>query len=319
TSRETQLERIEDEAAVWAARLRGGGMTDADRAVLAAWLERDPEHRWVLSRYRELTGVLDVQLAPPGAAAAGRAARCSPWRVAGVLLAAAAAVAIMLLVLAGRPREFATKTAERHVATLDDGSRIELNAQTQLTVDLGRRERRVRVVRGEALFTVAKDAARPFFVETPAGTVRVTGTVFDVRATQTERVEVTVLEGHVRVAPGAASATADAALIPGQQAVLARENVSVRVLPESAVQDVLAWRQGFAAFDDTPLRDAVERFSAYHARTITLAPEVRELRLGGRYSLDDLEGALETIERVLPVRVERGAAGAVRIVAAGAR
>ena len=49
-------------AAVWAARLRGGAMTDAVRALLAAWLERDPEHQWVLSRYRTLCGHLDEHL-----------------------------------------------------------------------------------------------------------------------------------------------------------------------------------------------------------------------------------------------------------------
>ena len=34
---------------------------------------------------------------------------------------------------------------------------------------------------GEAFFQVAKDSARPFFVETAAGSVRVTGTQFNVR------------------------------------------------------------------------------------------------------------------------------------------
>jgi ferric-dicitrate binding protein FerR (iron transport regulator) len=61
TSHQVEIERIEDEAAIWAARLRGGGMTDADRARLAAWLERDPEHRCVLGRYRELCAGLDEQ------------------------------------------------------------------------------------------------------------------------------------------------------------------------------------------------------------------------------------------------------------------
>src|SRR6185503_6672775 len=151
---------------------------------------------------------------------------------------------------------------------LDDGSRIELNAQTHLEVDFSRHERHVRLLRGEALFIVAKDAARPFIVTTPSGTVRVTGTIFNVRAarpiTGADRVEVTVLEGHVRVRP--ADAADDASLKVGSRAIVARDRIAVSTLAETAVQDVVAWRQGMAHFEDTPLQDVIERFGAYHAR-----------------------------------------------------
>ena len=314
-------ERLEDEAAIWAARLRSGGMTDADRAVLQAWLDQDPEHRWMLAQYRGLVSHLDEGLHSPAQVAGidHTLRRRRQWRVASATLAAAAAIVVLCAVLLGRPKEFSTRTAERHVATLADGSRIELNAQTHLTVDFSRRERRVELTRGEALFTVAQDTERPFFVTTPTGFVRVTGTVFNVRAGGTERVEVTVLEGHVRVRAATATEESDAALTRGRQAIVARDAVQVKTLPELAAQDVIAWRTGMAHFSETPLREVMERFAAYHPRPITIAPEVAELRLGGRYSLDDLNGALETIEQVLPVRVERGGGGAVRIVGAGGR
>jgi transmembrane sensor len=233
---------------------------------------------------------------------------------------------VIFLTLSSRPMAFATKIAERHIATLADGSRIELNAQTELTVELGRHERYVRLARGEALFSVAKDPARPFVVETRGGVVRVTGTIFNVRAARDNsggngpaRVEVTVLEGHVRVHAAQAPATEDAALTLGQQASMTAERVDLHALAPDKLQDVVAWRKGEAVFDDTPLREVMERFAAYHPRAITVAADVADIRLGGRYSLDDLEGALEAIERALPVRVERGAAGAVKILASTAR
>jgi transmembrane sensor len=311
--------RIEDEAAVWAARLRGGGMTDADRALLTAWLERDPEHQWVLSRYRALSGQLDEHFVGAAPVIARQTKRRQLRRNWGVGLAAAAAVILAAVIWTRRADEFTTKISERHVATLADGSRVELNAQTALTVDLTRSERHVRLTRGEALFTVAKDLARPFIVETPAGVVRVTGTIFNVRATAPERAEVTVVEGHVRVRAAAADKTHDSALDAGNQAMISGAHVDVRVLAAESVQDVIAWRRGEVVFNDTPLREAMERFGAYHTRAISVGPDVADIRVGGRYSLDDLDGALEAIERMLPVRVERGAAGAVRIVAAGTR
>jgi len=331
-SREADFERIEDEASIWAARLRGGAMTDADRAALAAWLDRNPEHRWVLARYHELSAQLDAQF---GAAAEAtpitkRDAARRRWRRFTVMTAAAAALVMLAVVLTGPSREFETKTAERHLAALTDGSRVELNARTALAVDFRREERHVRLIRGEALFNVTKDPARPFVIDTPAGTVRVTGTVFDVRATSGDRVEVTVLEGTVQVHAAQDTSTAstsagapmapmhDAAITPGRQAVMSGGNVDLRTLPGGAVQNVTAWRQGQVVFEDTPLSEALERFAAYDQRKITVEPGAADLRLGGRYGLDDLDGLLTAVERVLPVRVLRGADGTVRIIVASA-
>jgi transmembrane sensor len=315
-------QRIEDEASLWAARLEGAGMTDADRAALATWLDADPEHRWVLSRYRQLSAQLDEQFATASdsleiAAAARRRRR---WRLAGTMTALAAAIAIAFMVVSGRPQEIATQRAERHTAALDDGSSVELNAQTTLVVDFNRRERRVRLSRGEALFTVAKDTTRPFLVETPTGTVRVTGTVFNVRAARGtfgkpgagDRVEVTVLEGNVRVR--AANIATEEALTPGRQAVLDAAKAEVRDLPEGAAQDAVAWRQGQVVFHDTPLADALERFAAYHAQAIMADPRIADARLGGRYALDDLNGFLDAVERVLGGGIVRDpATGAIRV------
>jgi transmembrane sensor len=306
-------QRIEDEASLWAARLEGGGMTDADRTALATWLDADPDHRWVLSRYRQLSAQLDEQFGTATESIAiAKATWRRRWRMYGGIAAAAAAIVILFAVLASRPHEFATKTAERHIAALNDGSQVELNAQTTLVVEFSRAERRVRLSRGEALFTVAKDTTRPFLVETPSGVVRVTGTVFNVRAARDKRVEVTVLEGNVRVRP--TKAPTEAALTPGRQALLASENITVRDLPEGAAQDAVAWRQGQVVFDDAPLREVLERFSAYHAQTITVEPGAADLRLGGRYALDDLNGFLDSVEHVLGVQVVQEPNGVIRVV-----
>lgn len=316
-TRKAQLERIDEEAALWAARL-DGGISDGDRAALAFWLDADPEHRLALARYRELSVRLDVQLglAADLVAQAHAAARRRRWRWAGALTAAAAAMVVLFAVLTDRRPDFTTKTAERHGAVLADGSRVELNAQTSLVVDFRRDERRVRLVRGEALFSVAKDSERPFIVETPLGLVRVTGTKFNVRTTRESGVDVAVLEGSVRLRAQNA-AIGDAAMNSGQRAFMDEKRIAVNTLPEGAMQDVVAWRQGQIVFDDTPLKEAFERFESYDSRKVVVDQAVMDLRLGGRYSLDDLDGLLESIEHVLPVRVLRDGE-TVRIRAGGA-
>ena len=311
-SNEAIPDRLDEQASLWATRIEGG-LGDRDRAELAAWLAADERHRHALARYCALSVLLDARLGGVGRRTAG-------WRRFRPVIAAAAlaAAAVVALVTAPglRPREFSTTTGERRTVMLDDGSTIELNARTSLLVDYHRRERRLTLARGEAWFRVEKDPARPFVVATPAGSIRVTGTQFDVRTGRQGRVEVTVLEGCVRLhAPGGAPAGEPAAA--GSQALLAGGGVSVHPLPGGAARDAVAWRNGQTVFENTPLSEAVERFAAYDDRPVSVDPAVADLRLGGRFSLSDLDGLLDSVERVLPVRVHRDQGGAVRIAPAG--
>jgi transmembrane sensor len=106
-----------------------------------------------------------------------------------------------------------------------------------------------------------------------------------------------------------------ASLIRGEQARLADARVAVRALAAEEAQNVTAWRIGQVAVESAPLGEVLERFASYLGREIAVSPEAAALRVGGRYSLDDLDGFLAAIERVLPVSVLRGDAGAVRVVA----
>ena len=82
--------------------------------------------------------------------------------------------------------------------TLEDGSVVELNHGGKLEIDFSSETRRVRLVRGEANFTVAKNPERPFVVNAGGVDVRAVGTVFNVRLAR-EAVEVVVSEGRVKL------------------------------------------------------------------------------------------------------------------------
>ena len=315
----------EEQAALWAARLDGSTLSAADRTSLNTWLEADPAHRLLLSAYCQFSADLEQQL--PLLAGIGdelaeqRTAtktvgllprlRWPLW--AGAALTAAAAVAVVLWL--GRPQNqfqnLATTVAQRQELTLADGTHAELNAQTALVIELKSDERRVRLAAGEAFFHVSKDPARPFFVETPTGSVRVTGTQFNVRTDPLAGLEVTVLEGSVQVRPGAGASPQ--ALSAGDQLVSDRRHVAVQALSASALDDALAWRRGQIVFNGTPLREALARFARYHGRNLSVTESAAGLLVGGRYSLDDLNGFLAGIEEPLHVRVTRGLDGTVQV------
>jgi len=310
---------IEHEASRWAALLENGELSAAERLELDGWLQADPEHRFVLSRYREMSVLLAGQVAELMDAAdvqavVDRASRWHRWRRAvAPALAAAAAIALVAVVWWMQPTRIETSGSERRTVALRDGSRIELNAQTSLEIDLKSAVRNVKLAHGEALFQVARDASRPFVVETPRGTVRVTGTVFNVRENAAAAVEVTLLEGSVQLT-AAQRRESPAALAPNEQAVMQADAITTRALSADEAQNATAWRVGQAAFTATPLRDALARFAVYHSGAITVDDSVAALRVGGRYSLDDLEGFLAALERAMPVSVLRGEGGAVRLV-----
>jgi transmembrane sensor len=314
----------EDEAALWAARLDGSVLSADDRIALDAWLAEDPAHRTLLSGYCQfsadleqhlplLEGIRD-QVAELGKKAPAPALP-SPWLRwpvwAGVTLAAAAAVAFIFL----RPGEtqfesFTTPVAQRQALTLADGTMVELNAHTNLQVEIDRANRHVRLASGQAFFTVRKNPAKPFVVETPAGTVRVTGTAFDVRA-DLGLLEVTVEEGSVQVSP--AAATAPTQLTAGSQLTVGAAGTEVRSLPPRELSNALAWRRGQIFFKGVRLDEALARFSRHHGRSLTAAPGAAGLSVGGMFSLDDLEGFLTSMEFMYHVQVKRDPDGAVRV------
>lgn len=319
------------EAALWAARLEGGTLEAADRVALDNWLAASPAHRALLSSYCQFSADLELQL--PALVGAGRISMPPPpaprrrwsFNLLTTCTLAAAAVVIALTVHftrpASAPETIATAVAQRQTITLADGTRVELNARTSLQIALGRTERRVRLASGEAFFHVTKDPSRPFIVETPAGSVRVTGTTFNVLAESPAALDVTVVEGSVQVRPAdsasghspLAPATSEPAALTAGDHLSARADtgVTVKKLSAAALANTLAWRQGYAVFEDVPLSEALARFAHYHGRGITASPAAAAVRISSRSSLDDLDGFFESLTELArtPMQTSRDASG----------
>ncbi len=93
---------------------------------------------------------------------------------------------------------YATDIGEQRSLALADGSTVELNSRSRIRVRYTEHERRIDLLRGQALFHVAKNKARPFIVQTDNTQVRAVGTAFDVYNTSSGTI-VTVVEGRVAV------------------------------------------------------------------------------------------------------------------------
>jgi transmembrane sensor len=322
---------IDESASLWAARLDDGDLSEAHCTELDSWLQADSRHREALASYGQLSAWLEQRvpaLAATGSIKASSSAAPSAlppkrgrprWWLVGGALAAAASVAVVISLQTAEqpsPQRVATSIAQRQSLTLADGSQVDLNAHTSLVVVDTPAERRVRLAGGQAFFKITKNPNRPFIVDTPAGAIRVTGTAFDVRQSSSGYIEVTVQEGSVQVRLGPNEDQSDSppfSLVAGDQLESGAKAPVLRKLTPEQIADSLAWRDGQAVFDATPLQDAVAQFAHYHGRGISTTSEVAQLQISGRFPLDDLEGFLAGLEEVLPVKVNHGLSGTSRI------
>ncbi len=313
-------DRHDEAAARWAWRCMDG-LSAQDRDELAAWLGEDPGNAVRLESYRrvqERLGRVVPEMVRAGEIAAtgrdgaqmGRPRRLVFLRAS---LAMAAALAVTFTVwwwLSQRAETIMTQAGNRQSVTLADGSHVDLNARTSLEVELHGQDRLVQLQDGEAYFAVSKDRSRPFYVKTPAGVVRVTGTAFNVRV-EAGTLEVTVLEGAVRVTESRGRHE----LMANDQLVVSSAAEVVRRLDPAVTRDVIAWREGRMIFDSERLDVAVQRFARYHGCTIHVARDIAQLEIGGRFNLDDLENFLAGIQVSLPVRVIHLGDSRIKVVA----
>lgn len=314
----------EDQAALWAAKIDGSSLSGDDHRALESWLAAHPSHRLLLSSFCQLSADLEQQVPllegikdlPAENSSAEATARLLPWLSrpvwAGAMLTAAAAVALALWVgrVPTQTETVATPAAQRQSLALADGTEVEVDVRTRLDIVINRNERRATLAGGQAFFAVAKDAKRPFIIETPAGSVHVTGTRFNVRSEAPGMLEVTVTEGSVTVRPAdAQSGDQPFALSAGTRYASGR----VSTVAARELEALLAWRHGQVIFNDVPLDEALAYFARHHDRVITATAAAAAERIGGRHSADDLEGFLSFLEEALNAHVVRRSNGAVEV------
>lgn len=294
---------LSDEAIDWLVKLHSGRATRADHAAFAAWRGQSEAHE-VAAREAEAVWH-GVGIAGGEVRKAERKASLTRRAVLGgaVLLAGGAVLERTGMIGPHLLADHVTGIAEQRTVALADGSSVFLNADTALSEDFGAAERRLRLFRGEAVFTVAHDAARPFVVEAGDGRTRALGTVFDIDIRSRE-VVVTVLEGVVEVATDAGPR--DAVIAGADQRI--RYGASGRPSHAEAVDSDIetAWRRGKLIFNRRPLGDVVSELERYrHGQIVIASARLRSLEVTGVFDLADPEAVLRTIEETLPVRITR--------------
>jgi transmembrane sensor len=299
---------IDDEAAIWVARMDAGGWTAASEADLQDWVALDPRNKgalfaaqaaWLTLGEREMAEL--EQQADNDDTTVPLLRRRS--FMAGIAAALAASLVGGMIWLVGS-ETYATNLGEIRRVPLADGSIAAINTASVVRVRLAATRRDVNLERGEAWFQVAKDAKRPFLVEAGRIRVRAVGTAFAVRRIE-GGAEVLVTEGIVTAWTDGAEGNR-IRLTAGQRAFIA-DNAGVRkeLATPSAVDRDLAWRSGKIDLLGKPLIGAIAEFNRYNSRKLVLADRSLEAeQLTGVFGTDDPEGFAATVRDVFDVPVE---------------
>jgi transmembrane sensor len=291
------------EAAIdWQFRLRAEPGDAGLRQAHQDWLAADAAHlqAWLaVQRTWQVTGRMQAEATEGGTVAAFRPREKTRRPPRLVVAAAALAACLALSLLAPRlllrlEADAVTAAAENSEIALADGSSVTLGGDSAFHAELGGAAvRRATLLRGEAHFRIAPDAARPFVIAAGPVHVTVVGTAFDVTLDM-QTVSVAVASGVVEVG-SAAGAGGMTRLRAGERVTVDRRTGQVAVAPV-APEDVGAWRQRRLVVHDLPLTEAIARLDRYHrGEIVVLAEGLEQRRVSGVFDLDDPARALRSM------------------------
>lgn len=313
-----------------AARLFGeraaGAMTGRDEEDLSVWLNQDSRHAQAYAEMERIWTAIDASTMPPAPAADGPAPlpKIRPSTTGGIravkqkpasthhrrgrrsLGRTALAACLLMAVFAQSGTVFTrlradavTGVGEQRNVTLPDGSQAFLNTDSAIAIDYDA-GRQVRLLRGEAAFTVAPAAGKPFVVAVGDGTVTALGTRFIVRMAS-EETSVAVTEHSVRVhQPN----LGDRLIREGEEVDFGPHGIGT---PERvSVTEADAWTRGVIRVVNRPLGEVVREIGRYHPGYITVMGSALAARpVNGVFRINDPVHAIDAMEKTLGVHSTR--------------
>ena len=338
----TRATDIERRASEWLIRSERGDFTEAMRSELNLWLE-EPHHRVPFLRIQEawrranrvrgarrLDGNVDPDLlkrtnvtsGPSGSR--GGPKRGSGWSVR-IALAAAASLIIYLAVLIGCVVltsndwiPYTTTVGGYEHIKLSDGSGIQLNTDSVVEARLTGQKREVKLIRGEALFTVASDVHRPFTISVGDASLRAEPTAgqtvaFVIRKLTSTNVDVAVTEGSVSLGPSlpvidvalGRNPEFQSAVGAGYAASVRPEGIHLMRVSLQELNRKLTWTAGLLSFQGETLVEVADEFNRYNRKhLVVIDPSIADRRIGGAFQATDPESFVSALQKWFGVHAD---------------
>lgn len=307
--------RIRHEAADWVARRRGNPAESVEEEF-QGWYNRSERHA---AAYDRISAIWDAsgQVSRQSASAPLRNEAKNSF--AGRRMALAASLLALIVLAAGvllqartvaepQPILLASAVGEIVPFTLSDGSRIVLDTQSKVAIEISKHERRLSLLSGRARFIVARDP-RPFTVFAAGREIVATGTTFDVSVLEADPA-VHLLEGSLEIrGRGWSEGRPVARLRAGDDVVLVS---SGGPLGRETNRSGASWINHMLEFETTPLREAVALANRYSLTQIRLAdPALGSRQISGAFHVGDAEAFARSLAVAFGLAIDRAADGTI--------
>lgn len=299
---------INEMAALWFTKVKDG-LSISEQRAFQKWLHVNEEHQKAYAQFEALWGELDG-LAPIQNTFSSKKRRIKPWfGYACACVIACFFIAFLQWQMWSSHLEWAqnmtTPVGAMREYTLQDGTTLFLDTDTNVSVEYYKQKRLVKLHQGQLVLHVSKNADRPLFVEARNVQIRVTGTLFEVRNVD-NNVRVSVEEGsvevsHKRLEDGGVLTLAhlsakDQITLDGRGFILSASTLHN--------DSVAPWRSGRLIFDKTPLREVLFEFERYGAKkTVIASSQLASMPLSGSFEIERFASFLEILPKVLPLKI----------------
>jgi len=301
---------VANQAIEWMLELQDEGLSTDQHQPLKNWRQQDPEHEraWqriehLNSKFSSLSSSVGKAVTYAGIADNNKHSRRDSMKALALLLFAGSSTLLLEQQFSWQNimADAKTDVGQRKTITLADGTTVDLNTDTAISIHFTELERRIRLHNGEVLIATAKDnstQSRPFIVETPHGELQPIGTKFNVYL-RDKLSRLIVLEGAVEVRPK--DINGEFETITAQQQVSFDRSHIYAV--EAANEDSVAWRSGMIVASGMRLADFLVEVSRHRSGVLRCEPSAANLRVSGTYPLDDTTLILNSLANTLPLDV----------------
>lgn len=297
-----------EQAAYWIARLSSDQQTAGDRKRFSDWIETNEENGAAFDH------VLDTwntcAFLPAAATAANEETHTQTNRSQLSFLSWPTAIAASVMCFiavslfqlqqpstTSTTQDYMTAVGEFKTIELKDGSVIELNTNSKISIAYSEQTRNIELVKGEAYFEVAKNKNAPFVVTTRDASVTALGTAFNIHSSSKSS-HVIVTEGVVAVEETSNQALkGERAIVKAGHSINVDKKTGINSVSATLPQDSdIPWRKRTLILENIPLNTALEKLNRYLKVPVDNSHQSLGTKMvSGTFSLEQPEATLSAL------------------------
>lgn len=317
TDQKNDSEKVFEEAAEWFHKRETGQL---DTSAFEKWLLSDLRHETAYRKVEESDFELkSLRLTPEMLRLeneillkAGHRSKSRLYPSSRRAVIAAGAAGLAGIALAGwhwatLGDVYKTAIGEQKTVLLDDGSKVNIDANSEVRASISRKDRDIRLLSGRANFVVSKDPSRAFRVLARDKLITALGTAFSVDLTA-DAVSVILSEGEISIGQTSQDHTTNKLIIPylsGQKLVRLQFGTTLPSIKDASAAEELSWLSGTISFQNEALSSAAARMNNYsHVKIEIEGESARKLQVTGQFAAGRSDAFVDAVTSYFPLRAE---------------